>query len=760
MNPFGINRDCFNRKLVREMVEDQAKHREFLSQKERFVALLCYVVIMLITSRIVTGVILPSESGQRLWVLSGIGMWFFVLLSAPWFRPPRDSLINGVTTILLLGFLDFSTLSQLRTELNVFRWISITIAFLVAVSAITAIVFRDSDPIVKPRLCLLSNIGYRLSDNIGKGEVLFSCPALISIVGYYQGNPIQQLWLLFLWVFLISVRPVDMIIRLYIQLKSTPRVGEKIKFIGKICQVDNPGIIRVVISSVSSWNPKNVAAACLPHGEQVYVLPLFHHISESQLIGTGLCYGQLPEPIKDAYPCYVYSSELVPSSAHIISKLSGIGEGAALIGFIVEDSNIGAIKFEVSPMLELEEGLLTFCRQHRQTIFYQILDVHTAEESFEQNPRGKHIVKATQLGIYDPVKGFVKYGWVPAINAPVFRSLEAITLDVRSEEDEFEIGKIPGSNLGVRASFYDILEYHASILGVTGTGKTEFALEVITKGLSLNAKIFCVDFTGEYKARLSDYNPQILGLEQQQAEDLDSKLFAIETGTYGAPAEKKALKEFVDEIQEPVAKQVDEFLSAEGAALGVFELPKITNSKATLRATELYLSNIMEWARKHRRARKILIVLEEAHTIIPETAWSGFDNDTQWVVSKISQIALQGRKYGVGLLIVTQRTALVSKSILSQCNTNFTFTLVDKTSLDYLSNIYSQEHARAVPNLRSLEMIAYGKAIKSDKPILAKIPYDELKKQASRDLDHNIGEDQTPDDQPEKGEEGTTELDD
>ena len=48
-----------------------------------------------------------------------------------------------------------------------------------------------------------------------------------------------------------------------------------------------------------------------------------------------------------------------------------------------------------------------------------------------------------------------------------------------------------------------------------------------------------------------------------------------------------------------------------------------------------------------------MLVLEEAHTIVPETFGAGFDYDTQWVVSRIGQIALQGRKYGVGLLVIS-----------------------------------------------------------------------------------------------------------
>jgi len=37
------------------------------------------------------------------------------------------------------------------------------------------------------------------------------------------------------------------------------------------------------------------------------------------------------------------------------------------------------------------------------------------------------------------------------------------------------------------------------------------------------------------------------------------------------------------------------------------------------------------------------------------------DFDSRGLVGKISQIALQGRKYGIGLLVISQRTATVVK---------------------------------------------------------------------------------------------------
>ncbi|HWA42136.1 MAG TPA: DUF87 domain-containing protein, partial [Hypericibacter adhaerens] len=297
--------------------------------------------------------------------------------------------------------------------------------------------------------------------------------------------------------------------------------------------------------------------------------------------------------------------------------------------------------------------------------------------------------------------------------------------------DEFTIGRVPTTNIAVAAGIEDLVEYHTAVLGVTGTGKTELALDVIREAVVRETKVFCVDFTGDYRRRLANLNPTFPSPTSQQAADLEAKLFAVETGEYGAKAEKKALKEEIDKLRSSTRVQIADFLGSANSSLAIFELAEITNTRATLRLTELYLSAIMAWAREHRRQRRILIVLEEAHTIVPETAGVGFDAETQWVVSRIGQIALQGRKYGVGLFVITQRTALVSKTILSQCNTFLTHCLIDQTSLNFLESVYGSQHARLIPNLRNLEFLAFGKGIRAERPILLKRDFDPAKKTAS-----------------------------
>ncbi len=65
---------------------------------------------------------------------------------------------------------------------------------------------------------------------------------------------------------------------------------------------------------------------------------------------------------------------------------------------------------------------------------------------------------------------------------------------------------------------------------------------------------------------------------------------------------------------------------------------------------------------------------------MPEANTMGLgDFDSKGLVGKIAQIALQGRKFGVGLLVLAQRTATESKTVLTQCNTIISFTCYDDT---------------------------------------------------------------------------------
>ena len=73
-------------------------------------------------------------------------------------------------------------------------------------------------------------------------------------------------------------------------------------------------------------------------------------------------------------------------------------------------------------------------------------------------------------------------------------------------------------------------------------------------------------------------------------------------------------------------------------------------------------------------------------------------------------------------MVIAQRTANVSKTVLTQCNTIISFQEFDKTSSEFLSNYFGQGIASVLPNLKFRQAIAAGKALKSNLPMIFEVP--------------------------------------
>lgn len=717
-------------------MEDKKRNNVILSIKERIAILGLYSGSLLLLNFVLFNRVIPSNSNDGLWLISCIGFLSFNLLSSPFFIKPSDSIASAFSVLLLLWTIDLSGIKEYLQFFNNLRLFSIYFNLLVIGFGIISTIYSLPNSNGNTTEAIIGRISYSLCVVLGKGAIVFAPPVLISIFGFNQDSLLKITILGLSWIVIVTIKPIELIFNIIKSCKSLYMSVKDIKNIGKIQRIDSPNIIRISLLPDYKWDKSDIKIACLSENKSAYVIPLFSQNRDNGLVGTGLCCEYNDEKNETFVPGSVYEIKNPINRNELLKSIIGKELSVDLVGFVVEGSCISFIKFEVSGDTSLRQGNIVFCKQNDTYVYYQIIDANTAEENFESNPRGTHIVIATQLGLLDDSKGFKKFAWLPSMNTPIFLPTDGFDFEATDEkEDSFDIGIIPGLDIRVKANFDDLLEYHTAVLGVTGTGKTEVVFDIIRSGLAEGAKIFCVDLTGEYKNRLKKHNPVLLGLSTEEIDTLEELIFAVESGEFTASKEKRAYRSFVKSIRPDIEKRVDQFLSTEEECLGIFELPEIANTKATLCATELYLSEIFNWARRNRKARKILIVLEEAHTIIPEINFFGYDKgDTSAVIGRMSQIALQGRKYGVGLLIVSQRTALVSKTVLSQCNTYITFSLVDKTSLDYLSSVYSQDHVKVIPNLQTRQALVFGKGIKSERPIVVEIPYDPQKKADSEAL--------------------------
>jgi hypothetical protein len=180
--------------------------KQSLTLKERSIALFLNIFLAYLIFVWSTDQWLLSGGIEALWLMSAISLWFLNLLSAPWFLPPRDTIISAVAALLVLTTVDFHDVGQFRTELEIMRWLFVIFSITIAIVAIVALFLHDKDS-----RSAESRFAFRIANIFGKGEILFSAPALISIVGAYQSSFTVMAWLLLYWIMITIMKPVETI---------------------------------------------------------------------------------------------------------------------------------------------------------------------------------------------------------------------------------------------------------------------------------------------------------------------------------------------------------------------------------------------------------------------------------------------------------------------------------------------------------------------------------------------------------------------
>ncbi len=111
-----------------------------------------------------------------------------------------------------------------------------------------------------------------------------------------------------------------------------------------------------------------------------------------------------------------------------------------------------------------------------------------------------------------------------------------------------------------------------------------------------------------------------------------------------------------------------------------------------------------------RREFPILLVCEEAHQYIPR------ESDAQHAGSRreMERIAKEGRKYGVGLCVVSQRPNELSETVLSQCSNFVCLRTTNPQDQEYIRKLMpegEQDLADVLTTLRRGEALAVGEAV-------------------------------------------------
>jgi len=137
--------------------------------------------------------------------------------------------------------------------------------------------------------------------------------------------------------------------------------------------------------------------------------------------------------------------------------------------------------------------------------------------------------------------------------------------------------------------------------------------------------------------------------------------------------------------------------------------------QTTIGALLRILYEALFWARnlsQGGRHRPLLIVMEEAHIYLGNDS----QGKAQGMASRVVQrIVKEGRKYGIGAMIVSQRPSEISPTILSQCGTFFALRLTNSTDRGHITSALSDNLdglTGMLPILRTGEAIILGEAVK------------------------------------------------
>ena len=136
------------------------------------------------------------------------------------------------------------------------------------------------------------------------------------------------------------------------------------------------------------------------------------------------------------------------------------------------------------------------------------------------------------------------------------------------------------------------------------------------------------------------------------------------------------------------------------------------------------------WSREKSEggiARPLLIVMEEAHRYLS----SGADSLASETVQRIAK---EGRKYGVGAMIISQRPSEVDETILSQCGTFFALRLSNPTDRERVRGTLPDGLVGlldVLPVLRTGEAIVMGEAAKLPMRCRITLPPEEHRPQST-----------------------------
>ncbi|MBU0535531.1 MAG: ATP-binding protein [Nanoarchaeota archaeon] len=304
---------------------------------------------------------------------------------------------------------------------------------------------------------------------------------------------------------------------------------------------------------------------------------------------------------------------------------------------------------------------------------------------------------------------------------------------IRIEKNRYsaEIGKLQGKNIDVYIDLRKSLSKHISILAKSGSGKSYCTGVLIEEIIEKGIPVIVIDPHGEYNtlkypgdnkeiaksyiSQIEEYgdiriNPNLKPLKlsnpssteeiihilpaklnpNQQAlvygalnnlDSFDFESLIIELESEENPS-KWTLISMIDHIRKKELFSSSPTNYNELIQPGKCSIINLKGVDPDIQQIIVYkLMNDLFQQRKRERIPPFFAVIEEAHNYCPERSFGEAKS------SKILRtIASEGRKFGMGLCIISQRPSRVDKSVLSQCSTQMVLKITNPHDIKAVSN--------------------------------------------------------------------------
>ncbi|MBW2661960.1 MAG: DUF87 domain-containing protein [Deltaproteobacteria bacterium] len=704
-------------------------------QLERLIILLAEVTILFIVSKIAFGSWLPPIGDK--------GFWFYAVvlslllgsrLITPFYLRPADVIAYTVSAGIALFIVNHWDVWD--TKERIFFSVPTIYCFLVGFLAFITIFTKDSDRI---SLTKLSKSLSNSFDIIGTPRVIFSFLILFSLYVFHRDSAIEMLSIGIAWAITVAASPAETFIILWKKIRELWIIDIPKKIVGLIVAYQSPGIVLIRQKKSEKVNFGTPLLIKDPHAPTKIGLAL-DYVGRDEGVLLRATEVEVKNIIEDTKEIArgIPDGTVAKIDGNIISGVQNDWENilqgfSSLAGIVAPETTINRLYFEVIKEDDLEEGRLVETFIGKQRVLYQIVGGLTKEEIvYKKNTYGYARAQAQKVGMWvEGDKKFKPVKWLPKLNAPVF-----LKTDEEFKPVAEAVGHFPKTSYtsGIK-DINDLVTHNTAILGILGVGKSMLSIELLERMIAEGIKVICLDLTNQYAEELSvfydkDWEDKRTRQIQEAGEKDRDKWEENPKEGGSLPAFSKAIFEDLQEFLKTENKRMLKiynpsklFATKQINEPKQFKVHGQWDRKAALwtitpvEVTRIISETALELLQGEMvdRARACL-VYEEAHSLIPE--WNSVASEGDKAATNGSARAiLQGRKYGLGCLLVTQRTANVTKTILNQCNTIFAMRSFDETGKDFLSNYIGKDYASILSSLPEREAVFFGKASNCENPV-------------------------------------------